>query len=139
MNVKGELDDKRMLTTLQSMGNLGRKAARKGLRDGAKVEVGVMQDQSPDKSGTTASAIKPKAIKRSSLRIGMMAAVLKGKFPKAFYATFRELGSKHQPAKHTFKNAFLSGQSQAAGRIKQTIGGIIDSYKGEAVEDNDTE
>jgi len=133
-----EFDAKKMIATLQSMDNTGRKFARQALREGARVQAAAAKGKAPQDTGTTANAIKVRAMKRSTLRIGVISGISRVSFPHNFYASFVELGAKRGSkgsgginARHWMKYAFQATKESAQQTIINQLNILISAYKGE--------
>ncbi len=76
-----DIEAKAMLETLKAMDSkVGKAFARKALRAGAKVQQTSAKNNASSVTGSTKAALKIKATKRSTKRVGMLVMISKGDF-----------------------------------------------------------
>lgn len=129
-----------MLEVLEIMGSkLGNKAARRACRAGAADQRVVAFNTSPALSGKTKAALKVRSIKRSSVKVGGR-VTLSSKSFAFFYPAMVTLGTHRiKKTARWWRIAFTQAIAQTKQTVMKTLGDEINRWRGQDINDNDTE
>lgn len=104
---------------MKALSELDKKASKKvirsAMRSAAKPILAQAKANAPVKTGLAKKSLKIRALPRSRNRIGVAVQTKDGDFKgEAFYVSFYEYGSKHQPAQPFMRNSFDTKKGEAA-------------------------